>query len=343
MRTLVKLSVFCLTAATTVLFAASIANAADQNTYRPGTPYLKTVANHFNQCEQQCRGDAQCRSWNFVRANAGAASGICEFNSRMVTPVSSSVSMSGTINTNVDSLMSHAAAANKGTRTIRVGTPIRIRAASPQNKQSQNKRPQHKRPQSPSMRKTIVKRQAIPEQYAPQRANHTQPLAQQVKRPQLTPQQTHYRQQYLARKKHQADMQRQQFMHQQQSGQHLSQGLQPQRPTPQIQAPQMQAHVQVPPQTNIAQTRRPLRPLPPQAMQQQARQQQRPQGLYGSLHDDLTQNLSTIPRPQTAPDNLNNPDAPISTSRAVPTIPVQESQMKAPSGLGSLASGLAGG
>jgi len=46
------------------LFAALLsapAFAADQGTYRPGTPYNSTVAGSANACDSQCTGDAQCR------------------------------------------------------------------------------------------------------------------------------------------------------------------------------------------------------------------------------------------------------------------------------------------
>lgn len=319
-----KFLCLCLTTTSILMFNGSIANAADQNTYRPGTAYLKTVATHYGQCEQQCRGDAACRSWNFVRPNAGAASGICEFNSRMVNPVTSSVSMSGTISSNIDPLMSHAIAA--GTNTIRVGTPTIIR--TPKVKTQQNSNRQQRQAQSaqkmPNTRKTIVKRQPVPEQRVPQRTKYTQPIAPKTGK--LTPQQAYYRQQYLAQKQYQADMQRQQRLMQQQNTQAPIQ----RRQVPQ---PQMRAQMQTP-----LQARRPIAYQRSQQYSPQSMPQQGPQGLYGSLHDDLTQNMTSVPRPQTAPDNIANPNAPMATSRVIPTVPVQTIPMT-----NSAMPGLAGG
>ena len=80
--------------------------------------------------------------------------------------------------------------------------------------------------------------------------------------------------------------------------------------------------------------------MPPQAMQNQQRvsnhpaltpslnyPMQTPQPLYGSLHDDITRGSAGYRRPVTAPDDLSDPDAPIATSRAVPTKPVESQNL----------------
>jgi len=67
------------------------------------------------------------------------------------------------------------------------------------------------------------------------------------------------------------------------------------------------------------------------------------QSLYGSLYDDLTQNMTPVPRPQTAPDQVNNPDAPLATSRAIPVVPVQTVPLGYSEMPNQTLSGLAGG
>ncbi|NNC37804.1 MAG: hypothetical protein HKO02_10140 [Hyphomonadaceae bacterium] len=296
----------------TVFLSQSLAMsavAADQNTYRPGQAYLKTAANSHEVCAQQCQGDAQCRGWNFVRPNPRTATGICEFNARVATPVRSAISVSGEVMTSVDSLMSRAIPA--GTRTRRVGTPT-VEA---------------RKPATPSKRATEVKRMPVP---APQKSlrptAHTRPMVatpnaqqsrvyggsqvpaagnqqqrSQAAQPGLTPQQQHYRQQFLARQKQQEQMQaRQQAALRQQQMQRL-QTTPPAMPVPEALRPQ---------------------PIPQPQMQ--------PQSLYGSLHDDLTKSMTPIERPQTAPDNLANPDAPVATSRAAPAKPVETKPLAGP-------------
>jgi len=277
--------------------------AADFNTYRAGLPYLKTAAGNYGQCEMQCQGDAACRGWNFVKPNPRAASGICEFNARMAMPVASPVSISGVVSTSIDPLMSRAVSA--GANTIRVGAPPTVVRKAPQR---------------------IVRRQPIPRpNQAVRTAAHTRPAPQVQNKlaprvygevtpktapptntNKLTPQQQYYRQQYLAQK-HRQDQQR---------ARQIAARLAPrQMPRP----AQQQARRHAP------------------QMQTPAQKPQAPVPLYGSLHDDLTK-MTSVPRPQTAPDNLNNPDAPVSTSRAAPTRPVETAPLQAP-----VLPGLAGG
>lgn len=362
------------------LAVGTVGSAADQYTYRAGQAYLKVAASDHTQCETQCRGDAACRGWNFVRPNPRSRSGICEFNARKAVPVSSPVSISGEINTGVDALMSHAVPfTGMGGSTVRVGTPIvpkreipkrRIVAPKMATAPAQNtQRGQQKRivkrmpvptagqiPTSADYRRTIpaakpyvrtprvyggVAPKAQPQQSQPQ-PNQTQ--TRQMQKRQMTQQQI-YRDQMLAAQRRapqqrmpQQRMPQQPFQQpvQQRTLQQFAQQPYPQAPVMPQQASQMQA------------------PQVPQQMQQQARPQTPPQthpqtppspqmmpgapSLYGSLHDDLTQNMTPVPRPQTAPDQAANPDAPLSTSRAVPTEPVQAEPLGYPA-----IPGLAGG
>lgn len=317
MRRLSSPALFSLILSVVTVFGTP-AFAADQNTYRAGKAYLKTVANHYSQCERQCAGDAECRSWNFVRPNAGAASGICEFNSRISTPVQSSSSMSGTMNTRIDPALSRAV--QGGTNTIKIGTPPMAIPKTSAPKMATRQRT-----------RTVV-RQPVPRQIKPSQANHTgpvnikptsrqsqnaprvygaikQPTAPTQQRPvapqqaktapqanqDLTAEQAYYREQYLAQKKQQEALQQQY------------------RQRSQMSAPQA-ARPQAPPAQYIPQPqqRMPARPL------------------YGSLHDDLKRNMTVVPRPRTAPDYPNNANAPLATSRALPTRPVMINPLQAP-------------
>ncbi len=292
MRRIDKITIISLAISSPFLLM-SIALAADQNTYRAGTPYLKTVANHHTQCESQCSGDAACRSWNFIRPNAGAASGICELNTRAATPVPSRFAMSGIVNTSAGLANNKIVLA--GTNTIRVGTP-----SAPKPRIIPNQ-----------ARRTIVKRQPVPTQKITQNANFTRPLAQRPQIPKqqqpqrLTPEQAYYRQQYLA-------YQRQQTARQQQN----QRRQQPMQQQSVLQQPPRQ--VNAPRQMQEQPTRQPQQLMRPQP------------SLYGSLHDDLTQNMTAVPRPKTAPDTPANADSPLATSRAVPTKPVVTQPLKTP-------------
>ena len=91
--------------------------ASDTGTYRPGQAYNSITANSPMQCAAQCQGDAQCKGWNFVRPRQMSRTGLCEFNARRVSPVPSSVSISG------DSATARASSRviPSGTNTVRVG------------------------------------------------------------------------------------------------------------------------------------------------------------------------------------------------------------------------------
>ncbi len=427
MRKTVRYTVFSLAVAGLSHSLSIGAFAADQNTYRAGSAYLKTIAPSHQQCAVQCQGDAACRSWNFVRPNAGSVSGVCEFNNRSAIAIKSPNSMSGIMHTNVDPMMSRAIEGR--TNTIRVGSP-----AAPQSRAIVQRRGQRivKRepvsPQNRNIKPAMHTRPDAPRNIAPQRLQEQRPRRQQGPKPQeqqrkepnpqqratrqqkqqqrirfknqqqqnqkqaaergktpnnmapnqkrlaaqqaslkkqdarpdtqppLTPEQEYYRDQYLA--------------HLEQKKESLkARGQQTMRP-PQQRAPQMpmqqQRHAPMPQQKRPApmpmqktmQQQRPMpqqkplqkpmmpnmqRPQMPNPQQQAALRQQQAmrqqQRLYGSLHDDLTQNMTPVSRPQTAPDDLSNQNAPLATSRARPNIPVQRAPLNRP----AIAAGLAGG
>lgn len=98
--------------------ASSSAFAADAGTYRPGNAYNSITANSPDVCDMQCSGDAQCRSWNFVRISE-MSDGVCEFNDTLSTPVPSAISISG--NNASRARTSRIVAGN--TNTVRVGAP----------------------------------------------------------------------------------------------------------------------------------------------------------------------------------------------------------------------------
>jgi hypothetical protein len=131
----------------------------------------------------------------------------------------------------------------------------------------------------------------------------------------LTPQQQFYRQQFLVERQR-----AEQYRAQQQAALRQQQTQRPQVARPAMTAPRPLGPQLNPQQPMQAQQTVPhaVAPMPQQ------------QSLYGSLHDDLTKSLRPVARPQTAPDNLKNPDAPISTSRAVPAKPVEIAPLKTP-------------
>jgi len=69
--------------------------AMEPGTYRAGNPYYSVPSQAASQCEAHCKGDAQCKGWNYVRNQKIRFGGICEFNARKATPVPSSISTSG--------------------------------------------------------------------------------------------------------------------------------------------------------------------------------------------------------------------------------------------------------
>lgn len=101
-------------ALTTLLSAPAFA--ADLGTYRPGSPYHSVNAPGADVCESHCAGDAQCKGWNYVKVNPRAP-GVCEFNTKDVSPIESAISISGTGGASIASGLMQG-----NTNTIRVGT-----------------------------------------------------------------------------------------------------------------------------------------------------------------------------------------------------------------------------
>lgn len=385
------------------LLVSSTGFAADQYTYRAGQVYMKASADNHTECEAQCRGDAACRGWNFIRPNPRSRSGICEFNARKAAPVSSPISISGEINTGIDALMSHAVpltgnmAGNMRSNTVRVGTPIVPKREIPKRRIAAT--PQMAAVPTPGARR-IVKRlpvpglqkvptsadykRTIPAQTArarqdvraprvyggeapriqarPQTRQQPIPQPQQQRTRQQQPQQMGlqqlqrdlvqpremqkrqmtreqiYREQMLAAQRQMAERQAEQAQNnaQQQIPQPSQYAPNPYAPNSYAPNPYAQPYPQQ--MRRQAPQQAPIMQAPPQAQMMPAPMAPNQASLYGSLHDDLTQNMTSVPRPQTAPDQMGNADAPVSTSRAAPVQPVQS----APIGYPAIP-GLAGG
>ena len=128
------------------LFMGGAAQAADLGQYRPGNPYQSVIAPGADVCQSHCAGDAQCRSWNYVKASP-QASGVCEFNANDVPPVSSAISISGS---NSPATYRRGVIAG-GTNTIRVGTasayqsPVETGTQSSPNRRIVREAPAHQR------------------------------------------------------------------------------------------------------------------------------------------------------------------------------------------------------
>lgn len=401
-RLVSKLALFCTVISTG--FSTPLL-AAEMNTYRAGTPYHQIAAQHYQQCESQCQGDAACRSWNFVRPSPNAASGICEFNSRLARPVRSPISMSGNISTAADTLMSRAIAGPS--HTIKIGSPARQirpqvsrktvkrpathinRQPIPQRAQAQPtnyKRqlptqrpfkqaaqgtgqqtaqgmatPVGQMPATNSPRKPSAQQQmqfSKPRPYQNHIANRTntaptsqnQPVANPEKLASLRAQKARaFKQKQMEMMATRARTQQQQMQFRALQNGHNLEGQRQlpqnmpirhnmapppqQRPMPRNTAPNNipPAPMQMPQREAVATypTTPSLGGKPIMAEQKNAASAQRRPvpSLYGSLHDDLTQGMTAVPRPTTMPDNLANEDSPMATSRARPTIGVKSSPL----------------
>lgn len=105
-----------------IVFLPASALASEPGTYRAGSAYLSMSAQSPDQCISYCTGDAQCKGWNFVTVNQSGS--ICEFNSRLATPIASPISISA----NTASSINHSRLIPAGQRTVRVGqTPSQAR------------------------------------------------------------------------------------------------------------------------------------------------------------------------------------------------------------------------
>lgn len=299
--------------------ASQISYATEFNTYRAGQPYQKITAINYKQCAAQCRGDAACRGWNFIKPNKAARSGICEFNARLANPIPSPVSVSGEIITDADAMLSKAVP-SQSSHTIRVGTPIVapkrkvrkiIRKPIPQAKSA--KPTAYKAPRTQLSQNS---RQAINKNINPQMAVRKN-LVTRLSREQVY-------------QRHLKAAQRRLIQNQA----NINQAKHAQAPRPSAIANYQQNQVQKPvaPQIKAPQIgSKQATPMQAGNAQQQAANFA-PQSLYGSLNDDLTKNMTPVPRPQTAPDRPDDPDAPISTVKPAPVTPVK-SEVLIPAGL----------
>ena len=105
-----------------VFLVYPFALAAEPGTYRPGQPYATQATGH-KACENQCKGDAACRGWNFVKANPRQTHGICEFNSRAVNPIPSPIGISAN-HEPVVNYTGHSQIISSGVRTTRIGLSL---------------------------------------------------------------------------------------------------------------------------------------------------------------------------------------------------------------------------
>ena len=149
------------------LTITGLALAAEPGTYRPGQAYLSLTAPNANLCAAQCNGDAQCKGWNFVRVKSNAATGLCEFNSRRVAPVSSPVSISG----DNSSARASSRIIPSGSRTIKVGQPAPQPVAGP--------RPAAKAAAAPATppRRVVRRVEPVPQKQMPTPTSYRAPLS----------------------------------------------------------------------------------------------------------------------------------------------------------------------
>ena len=153
----------------TAFFPVSV-SASDIGTYRAGNSYMSVPAQSPDQCNSQCKGDARCKGWNFVRVAPEQM--ICEFNAVRVAPIASAISISG------DNLSAGPSynLVQGGERTTRVGY---VPAAQ---SYSQN-RSQMSAPKAVTQPRRRFIRQAPQPKIMPQRAAQQRPA--QMFRPQL--------------------------------------------------------------------------------------------------------------------------------------------------------------
>jgi hypothetical protein len=330
------------------LMLSPLVQASDPGTYRPGQPYAATTAASHSQCQAQCQGDAACRGWNFVRANPRQKDGICEFNSRAVSPIQSLISVSAN-QSQVINPTGQSRIIPAGVRTTRIGTPQTMkntparRPAIPAQNAKRMTAP--KTPTSGHSRRVI--RQALPNQLTPQASRYRHSLGsapQQLNRQSMPPQRLN------------AQDNRGRQSSPVQNAPHItrtSNGLPPraaaastqsQRPQalPLAQQPQQPQTAQAPRRggliralTGEAPNAQPRAPLPPQASAAppKAYAAQRPQrlantarlsaeeagqrSLYGHLNDDVA-----VPKVLTAEDLALPNDQAIPTVTSVPVKPV---------------------
>ena len=168
-----------LTLLCSVIIVSPFALAADLGTYRPGQPYAATQAVNHNACVSQCKGDAACKGWNFVKANPRQTHGICEFNSVAVDPIQSPIGISANQSTIIN-YAGNSQIISAGIRTTRIGRPtapqtikeqpspqsVPLQAPSTQNlSRQQTKQPIQ---QKPTPARPATRGLSIAEQLSPQ-------------------------------------------------------------------------------------------------------------------------------------------------------------------------------
>lgn len=160
-----------LTAFIPFTFTATLSTAAfavDPGTYRPGQPYAATPASTHSQCQAQCKGDAACKGWNFVKSHPRQNGGICEFNSLAVQPIQSQISISAN-ESQVVNPTGQSRIIQAGTRTTRIGSPQPTQKPAPNTSQNAvNKaNPQARQTEIATQPRRII-RQEVPTQINPQ-------------------------------------------------------------------------------------------------------------------------------------------------------------------------------
>jgi hypothetical protein len=156
-------------------FYAVSAIAAEPGTYRPGNAYNSVPANSADICELQCAGDAQCRSWNFIRVSR-MNEGVCEFNESNVAPVPSEISTSGQ---NVSRRGSTLLVSGR-TNTRRIGTPeapASVTQASPARRVVREALPARVQPRAAAHLSAPARAPAAVPAYGPRNPQHSQHLS----------------------------------------------------------------------------------------------------------------------------------------------------------------------
>ncbi|MEE9347701.1 MAG: hypothetical protein V3U82_05870 [Robiginitomaculum sp.] len=323
-----------LTALSAAVIAAP-AMAADIQSYRQGQAYTAIPMLSSQACAQICTGDAQCHGWNFLPRHAPNTStgGMCELNSVNASPISHPYAISG------DNGQANfgGQVVPGGAHTIRIGTPPKAR------------------PTRPGKPKTIVRKRLFapiaptPRPAARQIPTHAKMPIAPIARP------THIRRQAPIQPRAQIQPQTRQQMRPQ-ARQQAPSAIRPAadpRFAPRAAPRAMRQHSrrQMPAQTRPApmQTQRPQMPetAPRSAAKPQHAQRatmappQTPKpSLYGSLYDTAAR-PNTRPSPPLAKPVIKavmkaplygdrpaqDSDAAITTSRAVPTVPVTRSPL----------------
>jgi len=302
------------------IFLGPPASAVDYNSYRPGYPYLTTPASTPAQCEQQCRGDAMCKSWNFVTINAPARKAVCEYNAKSVEPVPSAISISGT---NVSAWSSNRLVP-AGHRTTRVGnipapkptSTTRVQRVGLANTRSAQpaKRVIARQPRNPqSLQHSLDANIAAPG-FRPQTQKAVSAPANPAFKPLLDTSAP------IMNGSTQPRAQQQQSDYQMDST-----GIT--IPSPQIQQyEQVPASAATPPSLNSVAAPPPSNnnqaPIKGSGIDRSLAGAPNPASLYGSLYDDVK-----IPRTLSTEDLMADPDSPIPTVSSVPISYVSENPL----------------